>query len=54
MSENENGPPPGAGAADAIRQYMEAKTEKDARLVDVLHRALAARFDVKPNNKEGE
>jgi len=51
--EKENGPSPSAVAgADAIRQYIEAKTAKDERLVDLLHKALGARYGVKPDDEE--
>jgi len=52
-NENENGPgPPGVGAADAIRQYMDTKAKSQERLVDLLHRALGQRYGIKPDNEE--
>ena len=55
MSDNENRPPPspaGAAGAAAIREYIEAKTARDERLVDLLHRALAKRYGVNPKTEE--
>lgn len=51
--ENENGPSPSAVAgAAAIKNYVEARAAEQAQLVDLLHKALAARFGEPVKTKE--
>jgi len=53
--EHENGPPPSPAAAiggSVADQYMQAKFERDRPFAELLHRALSARYGLKPDNEE--